>query len=355
MNQPILHNVRILDFTWVMAGPYATRLLADFGAEVIKVTPLLPQEEDNAFTRGYYRTWNRNKRCITLNLGKPAGTALAKKLVTRCDAVIENFTPRVMTNFGLDYDNLKKIKPDIIMVSMSVYGPEHSKNFYTGYAPTVHALSGLTHAMTLNGKPLGPGFSWSDHVAGLYASMSLLEALEHHRQTGEGRHIALSETGLMEGSFEDKETPRQLENVYLCKDGKWCAVTIDKESGWEGLKRTVGNLPADSPGRDKALRDWAAGYNAGDVMSMLQQNGIACGIVQDAGDLAQDTQLKARGFLTKNEDSSLIDASPIKMEKGGADYGRLALATGQDNDYVYGELLGLSKKDISNLKKTRVI
>jgi crotonobetainyl-CoA:carnitine CoA-transferase CaiB-like acyl-CoA transferase len=355
MSQPILHNVRILDFTWVMAGPYATRLLADFGAEVIKVTPLLPQEEDNAFTRGYYRTWNRNKRSITLNLGKPEGVALAKKLVTACDAVIENFTPRVMANFGLDYDNLKKIKPDIIMVSMSVYGPEHPENYYTGYAPTVHALSGLTGSMALDGQPLGPGFSWSDHIAGLYASMSLLEALEYRRQTGEGRHIVLSETGLIEGLLEDKDTPPQLENVYLCKDGKWCAVTIDQEGGWEGLKRTVGNLPADSPGRDKALGDWAAGYNAGDVMSMLQQHGIACGIVQDAGDMVQDLQLKARGFFVKDEDTPLVDASPIKLEQGGVDYSRAAPPPGQDNDYVYGELLGFNKKEIAALQKHGVI
>jgi len=355
MSQPILHNVRVLDFTWVMAGPYATRLLADFGAEVIKIQPLLPAEEDNVFTRGYYRTWNRNKRCITLNLAKPEGVTLAKKLVAACDAVIENFTPHVMANFGLDYENLKKIKPDIIMVSMSVFRSKHGKSYYTGYAPTVHALSGLTGGMALDGKPLGPGFSYSDHIAGLYASMSLLAALEHRKQTGEGRHITLSETDLMQSLLEDKETLHQLENVYLCKDGKWCTITVDAEDGWEGLKLTVGNLPADSPGRDKAIGVWAAGYNAGDVVSMLQKNGVACSVVQDAGDLARDPQLKARGFFVKNKDISLTDASPIRIEHNGADYSRPAPAPGQNNDYVYGDLLGLSKKEISSLKKNGVI
>ena len=99
MTKPtILKDIRILDFTWVLAGPYATRLLADFGAEVIKVQPLLPAEVDDEFTRGYYRNWNRNKRGITLNLSRPEGVSLAKKLVAISDIIIDNFAPRVMAN-----------------------------------------------------------------------------------------------------------------------------------------------------------------------------------------------------------------------------------------------------------------
>ena len=113
--------MRILDFTWVLAGPYATRILADFGAEVIKVQPLMPEAQDE-FSRGYYNTWNRNKLGITLNLNKPQGVAVAKRLVGISDAVVENFTPRVMANWGLDYPNLKKVKPDLIMLSMSTMG-----------------------------------------------------------------------------------------------------------------------------------------------------------------------------------------------------------------------------------------
>ncbi len=349
MNQTILHNVRILDFTWVMAGPYATRLLADFGAEVVKVQPLLPPEEDNAFTRGYYQTWNRNKRSVTLNLAKPEGIVLAKKLVSVCDAVIENFTPRVMANFGLDYENLKKIKPDIIMVSMSVMGQAGPQSYYTGYAPTVHALSGLTARMSLEGKPLGPGFSYSDHIAGLYASMSLLAALEHRRQTGQGRHIDLSETELMRDLIEEEDNPPELENIYLCRDGKWCAVTVDTKKGREGLKRAAGSTD------DKAVEKWAHEHSSEEVMSILQQNGVACGMVQDAAGLAHDPQLKARGFFGKSGDISLIDAPPLKMGGNGEVLTRPAPAPGRDNDYVYGKLLGLSKEEIASLKQNGVI
>lgn len=291
IKKSILHNIRILDFTWVLAGPYATRLLGDFGAEVIKVQPLLAAEEDDAFARGYYNTWNRNKLGVTLNLNKPEGIDLAKKLAAISDAVVENFTPHVMLNFGLDYENLKKIKPDIIMVSISTMGRHSPKSHYTGYGPTAHALSGLTGLMTVNGKPVGPGFSFSDHIAGLYASMSLLAALERRRQTGEGQYIDLSAVALMEG---------------LLAAGEPC-------------------------------------------------NKIASSLIKDAAALVDDPQLKSRGFFISSGEHPFIDASPLKMSENGAAYERPAPAPGQHNDYVYGDLLGLSKRKISELKKKGVI
>jgi crotonobetainyl-CoA:carnitine CoA-transferase CaiB-like acyl-CoA transferase len=340
MNKPILHNIRILDFTWVLAGPYATRLLGDFGSEVIKVQPLLPPEEDDAFTRGYYNTWNRNKLGITLNLAKPEGIALAKKLIAVCDAVIENFTPRVMANFGLGYTKLQKIKPDIIMVSMSTLGQKNPKNYYTGYAPTVHALSGMTGMMSIDGKPVGPGFSYSDHVAGLYASISLLAALEHRRQTGEGQHIDLSETELLENMLSDGHPPETSEKLYLCKDGKWCAATRDKEQGGEEL--------------DKQISTWAKDHTVEEIMSLLQKNGVDCVAIRDAAALAHDPQLKARGFFSVQPNIPFIDAQPFKMGNTTIGY-RQAPSRGQDNEYVYGTLLGLSKKEIAALKQKGVI
>ncbi|HEX7474362.1 MAG TPA: CoA transferase, partial [Dehalococcoidales bacterium] len=117
-DRSILQDIRVLDFSWVLAGPYATRLLADFGAEVIKVHPLA-EEANDKFSQGYYNTWNRNKRSITLDVNQPAGLEIARKLIAICDIVVENFNPRVMMNWGLDYPELKKLKPDIILLSMS--------------------------------------------------------------------------------------------------------------------------------------------------------------------------------------------------------------------------------------------
>lgn len=376
---PILHNIRILDFTWALAGPYATRLLADFGAEVIKVQPSLSSEADDAMARGYFNTWNRNKLSVTLNMNKSEGVMLAKQLVAISDAVVENFTPRVMANWGLDYKNLKKIKPDIIMVSMSVMGQKSPKSHYSGYGPTVQALSGMTRLTSFPGNPpIGPGFSYADHVAGLYASIALLGVLEERRRTGKGRHIDISEVEamakLLEGTVPEpvgNSSPVAApHNVYRCKGkDRWCAISVFTEEEWLGLKKALGN-PAwvedkkftalsgrlqNKDELDRLITGWTQEYTAEEVMSRLQKNGVAVGIVQDAADLSKDPQLKARGFFIKNKGILLVDAAPIRMSEAMAEYGREAPSPGRDNAYVYGKLLGISRGEMAELKEKGVI
>lgn len=378
-NQPILHDVRILDFTWALAGPYATRLLADFGAEVIKVQSPLMENPDDSLMQGYYNTWNRSKLAITLNMNKPEGVALAKRLAGICDAVVENFTPRVMANWGLDYENLKKVKPDIIMVSMSVMGGESPLSYYSGYGPTVQALSGMARLTSFPGRPpIGPGFSYADHVAGLYASIALLGALEERRKTGKGRHVDISEldvmAGLLEGAAQEPVGNDSLiaapHNVYRCKGkNRWCAIAVFTEEEWRGLKQALGNPSWAEDGKfatvsgrrknkkelDRLLSGWTQKHTAEAVMSLLQKNGVAAGIVQDASELAKDPQLRVRGFFIEDARTPLIDASPIRMSVSAAEYGLSAPEPGRDNDYVYGELLGISRRDIAELKKQGVI
>jgi benzylsuccinate CoA-transferase BbsF subunit len=398
-----LQNMRIVDFTWALAGPYATRLLADFGAEVIKVQSPLMEDTEDALARGYYNTWNRNKLGITLDMNKPEGVALAKRLAAISDAVVENFTPRVMANWGLDYENLKKIKPDIIMVSMSVMGQKSPQSYYSGYGPTVHALSGMARLTSFPDKPpIGPGFSYADHVAGLYASIMLLGALEERRKTGRGQHIDISEVEIMASLLGDagglkpmgNESPVVApHNVYRCKgEGRWCAITVFTEEEWRGLKKAIRNPAwtgdnkfAGLSGRlqnrdelDRLITDWTQEHTAEEVMSLLQKNGVAAGIVQDAADLAKDPQLKARGFFVEKQynvipaqagiqrgkgagwiqpfsNVLLIDAVPVKMSESKTEYKRAAPSAGQDNAYVYGKLLGISRREMAELKEKRVI
>ncbi|MEE9494895.1 MAG: CoA transferase, partial [Desulfobacterales bacterium] len=122
MNTEILKGIRILDFSRILAGPYATRILADFGAEVIKVQTQKTANGAESNTSGYFSTWNRNKRSITLDMGRPGAKELALRLVAICDVVVENFSPRVMSNWGLTFDRFKQEKPDIVMLSMSGMG-----------------------------------------------------------------------------------------------------------------------------------------------------------------------------------------------------------------------------------------
>jgi len=390
-NQPILHNIRILDFTWVLAGPYATRILADFGAEVIKIQPLLPEAEDT-FSRGYYNTWNRNKLGITLNLNKPQGVALAKKLVKISGAVVENFTPRVMANWGLDYDSLKKIKPDLVMLSMSTMGNTGPWRDYTGFGPTIQAFSGITYLTSFPGKPpLGLGISYADHIAGLLACLALLGALEYRRRTGEGQYIDVSQVEAMSsllgsailecmvggGEVEpvgNSSTEAVPHGVYRCRgDDRWCALAVFTNEEWQGFKRALGNPPwaedkrfATLTGRlknrvelDRLVEGWTKEHTAEEAMASLQKQGLAAGVVQDASDLAKDPQLKQQGFFIELDHpelgKTLSDAVPIRLSDTPARYSRVAPLRGQDNDYVYGELLGMSRDELTELKKQGII
>ncbi len=390
-NRPVLHNIRILDFSWVLAGPYATRLLADFGAEVIKVQPLLPEAQDR-FSRGYYNTWNRNKLGITLNLGKPEGIALAKKLVAISDAVVENFAPRVMANWGLDYANLARIKPDIVMLSMSAMGQTGPWRNYTGFGPTIQAFSGMTYLTSFPGRPpTGLGFAYADYAAGLFASLALLSALEYRRRTGEGQHIDVSQVeamaGLLGGAILDytatgKEplpagnaSPRAApHNVYPCwGNDQWCAIAVSSEDEWLGFKRALGNPAwaeenrfATLSGRlknadelDRLISDWTIRHTREEAMSMLQGEGVSAGVVQDAASLARDPHLRARGFFVELEHpqlgSTIMDACPIKLSETPPGYVRAAPPPAQDNNYVYGELLRMSDAELADLKKQGVI
>ena len=377
MTTPILQGIRILDFTWVLAGPYATRLLADFGAEVVKVQPLLTPEKD-AFARGYYNTWNRNKRGVTLNLNSPDGVALAKKLVSLSDAVVENFTPRVMANWGLDYANLKKLKADIIMLSLSTMGGTGPRKDYTGFGPAVQAFSGLTHLTAYpGGPPLGPGMAHADHVAALFACLALLGALEYRRRTGEGQHIDISQVEAMASLLGDAFIPPKesaTSGVYRCRgEDRWCAVVVSTDEEWRGFKKALGNplwaedkrfaTPSNrlrnKKALDKLIGEWTQEHTAEELMALLQRCGVAAGVVQDARALARDPQLKHRGFFVELDHpemgKTISDATPIRLSATPPRYTRPAPLPGQDNEYVYGQLLGLGKAELARLKEQGVI
>jgi benzylsuccinate CoA-transferase BbsF subunit len=275
------------------------------------------------------------------------------------------------------------------MLSMSVMGQTGPQRDYVGYGPTVQAFSGMTYLTSFPGQPpIGPGFSYADHIAGLYASIALLGALEHRRRTGEGQYIDISEveamTGLLGGAVLDY-TARGKEpepagnssplaaphNVYPCRgENRWCAIAVFTDEEWRGLKRALDNPYwaedarfATLAGRcenidelDRRMVAWTRERTAEEVMSRLQENGVAAGAVQDAADLAGDPQLKERGFfVNKPEIGKFVDATPIRLSQSPAEYKRAAPSQGQDNDYVYGKLLGMSEKEMADLKDSGVI
>jgi benzylsuccinate CoA-transferase BbsF subunit len=390
-NHLILSGIRILDFSWVLAGPYATRLLADFGAEVIKVQPL-SNEDQSIFSRGYYNTWNRNKLGITLNMAETGGIKIAKRLIKISDIVVENFSPRVMANWGLDYSELEKLKPEIIMLSMSVMGQTGPWRDYSGFGPTVQAFSGVTYLTSYPGQaPLGIGYSYADHAAGLYASLALLGALEYRRQTGRGQYIDLSQTEAMSSLLADSlldysirgQEAQPLGNisllaaphgVYPCRgEDRWCAIAVSSDKEWANFKRAIGNQFWANEERfatitdrlnnrtalDSLIGEWTQQHPAEEVMALLQKAGVPSGVVQNAEDLFYDPQFQARHFFLEQEHPSLgktlVDANPIRLSDNPVEYRRTAPLTGQDNYYVYRQLLGMTEDEVEKLRGEGVI
>jgi benzylsuccinate CoA-transferase BbsF subunit len=387
----ILQDIRILDFSWVLAGPYATRLLADFGAEVIKVHPLTPDAEDS-FGRGYYQTWNRNKRSISLDMNQPAGRQIARRLVKICDVVVENFSPRVMRNWGLDYSRLKKLKQEIILLSLSAAGHTGPWRHYAGFGPTAQALSGLTSLTAyLSRPPVGIGYSYADHIAGLYGSLAVLAALEHRRQTGAGQFIDLSELETTASLAADAildctqngHLPEPVGNssaqwaphgIYPCLgEDRWCAIAVTSPAAWDGFKKALSYPPWTAETRfatpasrlsnrtalDALVSHWTRRFTAEEVMQRLQAAGVPAGIVHNAADLAGDPQLHARGFFAALEnpalETKLVDACPIRLPASPPRYRQSAPAPDADNEYFYGQLLHLSPKQIARLRAAKVI
>jgi crotonobetainyl-CoA:carnitine CoA-transferase CaiB-like acyl-CoA transferase len=194
MSEGILNGLRILDFTWVSAGPYATRILADFGAEVIKVQSQKTSRGAESNLTGYFNTWNRNKRSITLDMGHPEAKEIVLKLTEKSDVVIENFSPRIMANWGLGYERLREIRSNLIMVSLSAMGQTGPCKDFVGFGPTIQALSGFTYLTSFDkDSPLGVGYSYADMIVGLYGALAILSALEYRERTGHGQYIDVSE------------------------------------------------------------------------------------------------------------------------------------------------------------------
>ena len=201
-----LEGIRVVDFSWVRAGPWATRWLGALGAEIIKIEwpenergrgggRTTPQDaEDNLNTSGNFNDTNANKLSLSLNVRTPKGLEIIKRLISISDIVVENFSSRVLRKWGLGYEELCKLKPDIVYVSMSGYGHTGRHHHYTTFGPIAQAVSGLTHLSGLPGQPpAGWGWSYLDDTGGMYGAMCALTGLYHRNMTGQGQHIDQSQ------------------------------------------------------------------------------------------------------------------------------------------------------------------
>ncbi len=334
-----LEGIRVCDFSWIVAGPQSTRILADLGAEVIKVenedhldTVRLQPGQPSPNRRGMHNNFNRNKLSITANLGHPRGRELVERLISVSDLVVENFSPGAFARMGFSYERLCELRPDIVYLSVSGYGHAGRDTTYVTWGPTAQAVSGCTAVSGLPDEPpAGWGFSYLDHTAGYYAAVAALMALYHRAQTGEGQHVDLSqvETGmLIQGlhmlDFQVNGRPSERignrsrfpavapHGIYPCAgDDRWIAIALENDAGWLALCAELG-LPALAADErfatnearvanqdvlDAAIASCTPERDPHELMEALQARGVPAGVVQTMEDrMERDPQLADRGF-----------------------------------------------------------
>jgi benzylsuccinate CoA-transferase BbsF subunit len=398
-----LSGIRIADFTWVWAGPFATLQLAHLGAEVIRiesqnrvcVTRRIPPFADNQpgpNRSGYYNQYNQGKLSISLNLKQPEALAIAKKLVTVSDVVTENFAAGVMDKMGLGYEVLKQIKPGIIMIAMSGYGAVGPESTYVSYGPAQVPMSGLS---SLTGFPEFPpmhvGFSYGDPNGGLHGAFAVLAALMHRARTGEGQYIDLSQwdtsvavlgEGVLAQVMNGTQPPRQgnrdpymaPHGLFRCQGGdRWVSIAVADEDEWRRLCQGMGRPDlatdprfatlADRKQSEDALEEligaWTATLTAEEATKRLQTVGVAAFPALTNKDLATDQHLRSRGFFVELPHPEVgvrqHAGIPWAFSDTPCQVRRPAPCLGQDTDEVMQRVLGYSTEEIAALKANGVL
>jgi len=399
-------KLRVVDVTNSWSGPYAMNLLANMGAEVIKVDSI--QRVDpwrGGATRGgsqeqlWERSplWNSVNTCkfsITLDLTRPHGVQVFKRLVKISDIVAENYTPRVMKNFGLDYPVLKEINPQIIMISMPAHGSTGPYKDIPGFAASIEQMAGYPQ---LTGYPDGPpkmaGFGLTDSIAGLNGAIAALFALLYRQRTGKGQYIDLSQVeastcligdAIVDCSMNQRIQPRRgnrhpfmaPHGYYRCKGNDlWVVIAIASDDEWQRLSEVMGNPGwtkeskfADGLSRwrhqdelDKLIEAWTIQHDHCEVMYRLQKAGIAAGAVLSGAELLNDPHLKERGTFQVVERALVgahpypVPTAPLRLNGSLIPIQRPAPTLGEHNYYVLGELLGMSPAEIQNLADEQII
>ncbi|NQU02945.1 MAG: CoA transferase [Syntrophaceae bacterium] len=400
MNLP-LNGIRIADFTWVGAGPFVTKALADHGADVIKVesaTRVDVIRKMHPFAggtpgvnrSGYYSNRNSSKRSITLNLKNPMGLEVAKRLIAVSNVVADNFTTGTMEKLGLGYDAVKAIKPDIICLSMPMQGAHGPHSQYRGYGVTIGALSGFYNLIGYPDRdPVGTGTNFPDHVPNpTHACVAILAALIHHKRTGEGQFIELSQfestmnlfgAALLDYSVNRREVTclgnrlpyAAPHGVYPCVgNDRWVCINCFREKEWMTLCDVMGktHLVADSRFNsltvrlknmeelDREISEWTSSKDPFEVMKLLQSCGIPAGVVEDSKDtLERDEQLAARKHWTYLEHPemghSVYDAPPYKLSRTPGYLRSYAPLLGEHTRQVCLEDLEMESREYERLER----
>ncbi|MQC28154.1 MAG: CoA transferase [Chloroflexi bacterium] len=397
--------MRVADFTWVWAGPFASRLLADFGAEVIKVERPDARAQALARAQAFGRAGvapganalNRNKRSLTVDWKDPRGMAVVRDLIASSDIVIENFSAGTMERVGLGYEQLRALREDIIFVSLSGFGHTGPWSRFVSYGPTLQALAGLIDLTGYPDRPgVGVGEAYPDVHGGLNGALAAMFALAHRERTGEGQFIDVAQLqttsatlggALLEYAVngrvrtrEGNALPEPLaapHGVYPCGgDDRWCAIAVTTEHEWRAFRHALGDPawayePAFATmaerfthreALDAHIATWTRERAPHEAMVALQAAGVPAGAVQDTRDLVDDDpQLAHRGFWSHpaaaadDEAAPRFEGIPATLSRSPGRIERAAPMPGADNEYVLGTVLGRSPEQIAEYGADGVI
>ncbi|MCC6381623.1 MAG: CoA transferase [Dehalococcoidia bacterium] len=394
---PPLAGLKVLDLTWVMVGPSTIRVMADFGATVVKVESatridtartILPFLDAQAGPErsSVYANYNAGKLGLTLNLAIPAARDLVKRLAVWADVVAEAFTPKVMRNWGLDYEILREINPRLIYLSTSVGGAYGPYSQFAGFGNLGAALAGFNQLVGWPDRPpAGPTGAYTDYVTPRFMLSSLLAALDHRERTGEGQYIDQSQSEasihFLAPAVLDYECngrvlrPDGNRSEYMAPHGvfraagddRWVALAARDDRDWRALLTVLAGagLPAEAtswdfttrkghePAIEAAIEGWTVGRSAEAIQDALIAAGVPAHVVSNAADVAADPQLAHRGHFRPVAHAELgevvvedtrfhLSATPGLVERSGPVFG-------QDNTYVLRQILGLDDEAIAEL------
>lgn len=399
-----LKGVRVLDLTRVWSGPLATRILADLGAEVIKIESIVPTGSQARMARSGSRPapsargmatgakLNRNKRSVAIDLKHPEGHALFLSLVAESDVVIENFSAPTMPSLDLGYERLREANDRIVYLSMPAYGASGPYREYIGYGPSVEPMTGLTALMGYSDEePRATATALPDAAAGTTAAAAVLHALERRRRTGSGAFIDLSQHEATIAFWGEHFIERQLtgaepirignrdrvyapRGVYRCAgEDNWIAIDARDEWEWRALSDVASRdwaaeaVYSTTEGRlehgdalDEAIEDWTRSQDKIELTRVLQSVGVPAGAVHSAPEWLEDPQLEARDYFAELDHPlagrARWDGSPI-LFGGRRGYERWSSAPtlGADNEAVLAEVLGLGSEAVADLLQRQII
>ena len=399
-----LEGIRVADFTWVWAGPYCTMHLAHLGAEVMKIESharvditrrlqMTPKGMKGGLNQsGLFNQWSLGKKSLLLNFTKPEAVALAKELIKKSDVVVDNFATGVMEELGFGYEELKKIKPDIIVAAISGYGHSGPQKDYMGYGPAMAPLSGMS-ALTgyVDGSPQEIGLSLGDPNAGINAAVAICAALAARKRTGRGQYIDVSlwdamtavvGEGWMEYSMNGVELARvgnrdlwmAPHDCYRCVgEDEWVSIACGSEEEWQALCRAIGQpqLATDARFRtardrktnedalDQILTEWTSPRDKWDITRTLQAAGVAAFPSMNSKDLAEDVHLNERGFFAKPPHAEvgerLHSGIPWLLTNAPNGVRSAAPLFGEHTDAIMRDVMGYTDAQIAKLKEEKVL